>query len=199
MPKRPSSRPSATSGRLRIVAGRLRGSRLDVPSSPGLRPTGDRVRETLFNWLAPVVQGMRCLDLFAGTGALGIEALSRGAAHCTFIERDRALAQGLEGNLERLDAGDARVVNADAATWLRAAQGMFDLVFIDPPFEAKLWNVAADGLETSGCLAVGAWLYVESPITEPLALPATWRIHREGQAGGVRHGLYRRAAPDPLS
>ncbi len=199
MPKRPSSRPPASSGRLRIVAGRLRGSRLDVPLSPGLRPTGDRVRETLFNWLAPVIEGMRCLDLFAGTGALGIEALSRGATRCTFVERDRVLAQGLEANLARLDAGDARVVNADAAAWLRAAQGPFDLVFLDPPFEAKLWNAVAGGLEAAGCLAAGAWLYVESPAEEPLALPPTWQLHRERQAGGVRHALYRRAAPDPLS
>ncbi|HEY6892775.1 MAG TPA: 16S rRNA (guanine(966)-N(2))-methyltransferase RsmD [Rhodanobacteraceae bacterium] len=185
-------------GKLRIVAGTLRGSRLVVPDRPGLRPTSDRVRETLFNWLMPVIDGARCLDLYAGTGALGIEAISRGAAACTFVESDRALAAGLRENLARLKVEHARVVDGDALATLAGKAEPFDLVFLDPPFGADLWDASAERLETRGWLAANAWIYVESPIGAALALPATWALHREGQAGAVRFALYRRAAPDPV-
>ena len=185
-------------GKLRIVAGSLRGSRLAVPDRPGLMPTSDRVRETLFNWLMPIVEGARCLDLYAGTGALGIEAISRGAAACTFVESDRALAGDLRANLARLKVENARVVETDALAMLAGKAEPFDAVFLDPPFGADLWNASAERLETRGWLAPGAFIYVESPADADLALPGNWMPHREGQAGAVRYALYRRAAADPV-
>ena len=200
MRSRPPKPASTRVGSLRIVAGELRGSRIDVVDAPGLRPTGDRVRETLFNWLAPVIAGARCLDLYAGSGALGIEAISRGVEHCTFVERDRALARRIEDALARLRVDDrARVVAADAQAWLNGEPTPFDLVFLDPPFEADLWERSALRLEEGGWLAPDAWIYVESPEASTPRLPATWHGHREGQAGQVRYALYRRAGSDPLS
>jgi 16S rRNA (guanine966-N2)-methyltransferase len=197
MPKqhRHSSGPS---GKLRIVAGSLRGSRLAVPDVPGLRPTPDRVRETLFNWLAPVIDGARCLDLYTGTGALGIEALSRGASECVFVERDRTLARLLRDNLMRLKIENFRIIEGDALAMLTGAAQPFDVVFLDPPFTEKLWEESARRLER-GWLGDGSWIYVESPAGGGLELPSNWHLHREGQAGAVRFALYRRAAADPLS
>ena len=186
-------------GSVRIVGGRLRGSRIDVADAPGLRPTSDRVRETLFNWLMPVIDGARCLDLYAGTGALGIEAWSRGAGECVLVERDRSLARGLADTLARLKVEGARVVHADAMAWLATPSTPFDIVFLDPPFEADLWERAARQLEDRGWLRNDGWIHVESPATSLPVLPTGWREHRAAQAGNVRHALYRRAAPDPLS
>ncbi len=188
-----------STGKLRIVAGRLRGSRLPVPDHPGLRPTPDRVRETLFNWLMPVIDGARCLDLYAGTGALGIEAISRGADACTFVESERGLAQLLAENLARLKIENARVVQTDALSWLGGnAPQPYDIVFLDPPFGADLWDESARRLD-AGWLAADAWIYVEAPADTPLAMPASWRLHRASRAGAVHFALYRRAAADPLS
>jgi len=185
---------------VRIVGGSLRGSKLAVADRDGLRPTPDRVRETLFNWLAPFIAGARCLDLFAGTGALGIEAISRGAAHCTFIERDRDLAQALRGNLVRLRVETGAVVEGDALDWLaRSGQQAVDIAFLDPPFARDLWQPAALALEQGGALRDGAFVYVESPVETAPALPPNWSLHREGRAGAVRFALYRRTAADPLS
>lgn len=182
-------------GSVRIIAGRLRGSRLAVSDLPGLRPTPDRIRETLFNWLTPYIAGARCLDLYAGTGALGIEALSRGAAECVFVERDRAACQRLQDNLARLRVADARVVTDDAGAFLASAAPArgFDLVFLDPPFAADLWSAAAARLERNGWLREDALIYVEAPADALPALPPNWQPHREGHAGAVRHALYRRA------
>ena len=195
-----SKRSTRTAGgSVRIVAGHLRGSRLEVPDAAGLRPTSDRVRETLFNWLAPVIEGARCLDLYAGTGALGIEAKSRGAGECVFVERDRELAQRRRDALARLKVGDARVVHADALAWLAGTPTPFDVVFLDPPFDAGLWEVSAQRLENAGWLRPSAWIHVESPAHMAPALPASWLEHRVGQTGNVRYALYRRVGPDPLS
>lgn len=195
------STPQSSAGSLRIVAGSLRGSRLAVPDVKGLRPTPDRVRETLFNWLAPVIVGARCLDLYAGTGALGIEALSRGAADCVFVERDRDLCDQLRQNLARLRIATARVVNDDAQTFLAtpAATLGFDLVFLDPPFAADLWAGSAQQLERAGTLHGNTHIYVEAPVDAVFGLPANWSPHRQGRAGAVRFVLYRRPAHDPLS
>ena len=179
-------------GRVRIVAGTLRGSRLDVPDAPGLRPTPDRVRETLFNWLMPVIEGACCLDLFAGTGALGIEALSRGAAAVDFIETDARLVDSLRANLARLKQ-TARVVRSDGQRFLAETDGKYDIVFLDPPFGADLWATAAQALETGSWLQSPAWIYVESPVDASPALPGNWQLHRESRAGAVRFALYRRA------
>jgi 16S rRNA (guanine966-N2)-methyltransferase len=186
---------SGASGRLRIIGGSLRNSRLDVPELPGLRPTAERVRETLFNWLAPVIAGARCLDLCAGTGALGIEALSRGAAGVQFVERDARVAQALRDNLTRLKATGGQVAALDAGQFLQGAPQEQDLVFLDPPFALGLWPALAQQLEQGGWLAVRAWIYVESPRAGVPALPGNWGLHREGHAGEVRFALYRRALP----
>ena len=187
-----TARADFAPGRLRIVGGSLRGSRLDVPDTPGLRPTSDRVRETLFNWLVPMIAGARCLDLFAGTGALGLEALSRGAARVDFVEADARLADNLRTNLTRLKQ-TATVHCADALQFVAIAAASYDLVFLDPPFAADLWTQAAQALETHARLAPRAWIYVESPAGEIPLMPVGWAVHREGRAGAVRYALYRRA------
>lgn len=186
---------AGTPGRIRIIGGSLRNSRLQVPELPGLRPTAERVRETLFNWLVPVIEGARCLDLCAGTGALGIEALSRGAASVQFVERDARLAQALRDNLTRLKVTAGTVTALDAATFLKAQPQPQDLVFLDPPFAQGLWSPLAQSLEQGGWLAAGAWVYVESPRGAEPVLPSSWQLHRDGQAGEVRFALYRRALP----
>jgi 16S rRNA (guanine966-N2)-methyltransferase len=189
------ARPAHASGKLRIIGGMLRGSKLAVTNLDGLRPTPDRVRETLFNWLAPFIDGACCLDLFAGTGALGIEALSRGAARVDFVERDVRLAQVLREDLARLKQESGRVHNADALSVLgeAPAQG-YDIVFIDPPFALNLWDESARRLEAHAWLAPHALIYIESPAEQALNLPQVWQTHREGCAGAVRYALYRRSA-----
>ncbi|HZP68077.1 MAG TPA: 16S rRNA (guanine(966)-N(2))-methyltransferase RsmD [Rudaea sp.] len=187
-----SARADAAPGRVRIIGGRLRGSRLAVADAPGLRPTPDRVRETLFNWLAPIVEGARCLDLYAGTGALGIEALSRGAASVDFVEADARRADELRANLARLKQA-AAVHRGDALVFIAAHEGVYDLVFLDPPFDADAWAAAALALERHARLAAHAVVYVESPRTLAPELPANWTVHREGHAGAVRYALYRRS------
>lgn len=186
----------AAAGRIRIIGGSLRNSRLEVPDLPGLRPTAERARETLFNWLAPVIDGARCLDLCAGTGALGIEALSRGAASVQFVERELHAVQALRANLARLKRIDAGQVAAiDAMVFLQQAAEPHDLAFLDPPFALELWTALAQRLESGGWLTAQAWVYVESPRGPAPALPANWLLHREGHAGEVRFALYRRTLP----
>ncbi|WP_458069654.1 16S rRNA (guanine(966)-N(2))-methyltransferase RsmD [Rhodanobacter sp. BL-MT-08] len=181
-----------SSGRIRIIGGNLRNSRLEVPDLPGLRPTPERVRETLFNWLAPTIQGARCLDLCAGTGALGIEALSRGAASAQFVERDARAAQALRQNLTRLKVAAASVAVVDAQSFLGGSPQPVDLVFLDPPFALDLWSTLAQQLEQGGWLTKGATVYLESPRALLPSLPPTWQLHKEARAGEVRFALYRR-------
>lgn len=183
-------------GKVRLIGGRWRGTRLAVPDAPGLRPTSDRVRETLFNWLLPMLPGARVLDLFAGSGALGLEALSRGAASAVLVERDPALAKALRDTTARLQGGEsATVVQADAMAWLASQPGAaFDLAFVDPPFAANLWNEVLPRLLPR--LAGAAWLYVESPQETAPVLPADWELHREGRTREVRYALYRRRRAD---
>lgn len=188
----------SASGRIRIIGGTLRNSRLDVPDLPGLRPTADRVRETLFNWLQPVVGGARCLDLYAGTGALGIEALSRGAGAVSFVERDARLAAALKANLARLKVV-GEVIGDDASRWLRGPARPFDVVLLDPPFALDLWADTARQLEEGGWIGAHGWIYVESPRSAPPSLPDNWLAHRQGHAGEVTYALYRRTPADPLS
>jgi len=180
-------------GKLRIIGGSLRGSKLLVPDAPGLRPTADRVRETVFNWLMPFIDGARCLDLFAGTGALGIEALSRGAGWVDFIETDPRLAQALRDNLQRLHQASAAVRCGDAVTILSSAPPAqpYDIVFVDPPFTASLWEAAAGALHAGGWLRDGALIYLEMPAQAQPALPPHWELHRSAVAGSVRYSLYR--------
>jgi 16S rRNA (guanine966-N2)-methyltransferase len=176
-------------GEVRIIGGAWRGRRLPVPAGTQVRPTGDRVRETLFNWLAPVIDGMRCLDLFAGTGALGLEALSRGAAEVWFVERDPLAARRIDESLRRLGSGAGRVITADALRFLAGAPQPFDLVFLDPPFGAVGLGDLCKLLE-AGWLGDGARLYMEMSRDEALpALPPEWQVLREKTAGQVRFAL----------
>lgn len=177
---------------MRIIGGRWRGSKLPVLDLAGLRPSSDRVRETLFNWLAPVLPGCICVDLFAGSGALGFEAASRGAAHAVLVEQHPALAASLRDSAQRLRADNVEVVAADALRWLAAApQPLFELAFVDPPFERQLWEPVLQALLPR--LAPDAWLYVESPPDVPLALPEGFVLHREGRTRDVAFRLLHRA------
>jgi 16S rRNA (guanine966-N2)-methyltransferase len=184
-------KPAAT-GNVRIIGGRWRGTRLDVADAPGLRPTGDRVRETLFNWLQPMLPGARVLDLFAGSGALGLEALSRGAATAVLVERDPKLAAALRATTARLQGGEAAtVVQSDAMAWLHAqADGAFDLAFVDPPFDANLWGGVLPSLVSK--LSRDAWLYIEAPHDADSTPPPEWQLHRDGRTRDVHYALYRR-------
>lgn len=183
------SRPA---GNVRIIGGRWRGTRLPVADAQGLRPTSGRTRETLFNWLQPELPGARVLDLFAGSGALGFEALSRGAREALLVEREPRLCEALRETARRLDGGDAAtVVQADALAFLRAPlHGRFDIVFVDPPFDADLWDAALAQLDP--WVSDRAWLYVEAPLRRSMTPPADWRLHRDGTTRETRHALYRR-------
>jgi 16S rRNA (guanine966-N2)-methyltransferase len=186
---------SGPPGHVRIIGGGLRGSRLSVPALPGLRPTPQRLRQTLFDWLAPVVAGARVLDAFAGTGALGIEALSRGAASATFFERDPQRAGGIEADLARLhQSGEVQCTDTLRAL-ARVARTRFDIVFVDPPFDGAAWQPAAALLDANGWLADQAWVYVESGKADAWTPPVRWRVHRQRDAGAVRGTLFRLGAP----
>ncbi len=178
---------------LRIIGGEWRGRRLSFPALPGLRPTPDRVRETLFNWLSPVVQGARCLDLFAGSGALGLEALSRGAAGVTFIDNQPEVVRQLRDSLQLLQAAErGEVVHAEAAHWLDSAKGPYRLAFLDPPFAAGLAAGTLAALAGAGVLEPDSWVYVEQAAGQPAPIaPEGWWIHRQGRAGAVGYYLLR--------
>lgn len=183
------ARNRAPPGEVRIIGGEWRGRRVPVAVASGLRPTADRVRETLFNWLAPVLPGARCLDLFAGTGALGLEALSRGAVAACFVERSGEVARVLEASLERLRARGGSIVVTDARRFLEGPPQPFDIVFLDPPFgEFALGDLCT--LLARGWLAAGARVYLEMPSGEALPpLPPGWDLLREKVAGHVRYAL----------
>lgn len=187
-------------GRLRIIGGRWRGRKLAVPDRPGLRPTGDRARETLFNWLQDRVAGATVLDLFAGTGALGLEAASRGAARVVLVERDAALTGRLETIRGDWPGGDVlEIVHADAMDWLAGAPGRFDLAFLDPPFDSRAHDRALAALARPGVLGADARVYVESPARAPAPVAgdgADWRILRDKRVGEVRMQLLAPAADD---
>ncbi|ELY4374702.1 16S rRNA (guanine(966)-N(2))-methyltransferase [Cronobacter sakazakii] len=184
---------SSGSGQIRIIGGQWRGRKLPVPDSPGLRPTTDRVRETLFNWLAPYLVGARCLDCFAGSGALGLEALSRYAADATLLEMERGVAQQLHKNLATLKSSAAKVVNTNTLNFLNQNGEPHDIVFVDPPFRKGLLEETLNLLETRGWLAPQALIYVESEVENGLPpVPASWQLHREKVAGQVAYRLYLR-------
>ena len=183
---------SAPPGRIHVIGGSLRGSRLAVPVLAGLRPTPQRLRQTLFDWLAPAIEGANVLDAFAGSGALGIEALSRGARGATFIERDGAQARAIEADLARLHQAHASVCCGDALRILaEPATGKFDIVFLDPPFDAGIWSQAAALLDAGGWLAPQAWVYAEAGKDDAWEAPGRWQLHRQRVAGAARGTLYR--------
>jgi len=178
---------------LRIIGGKHRGRRLRFPAGVEIRPTPDRVRETLFNWLQPRIAGARVLDLFAGSGALGLEALSRGAAHVTFVEKERRAAAAIDAVTREWQEPAATVEAADALAWLARAPATprFDIVFLDPPYDADLLSAAAAALAAGDRLAPDARIYVEHRARVPLAgLPGGWRSIRDGRAGEVGYHLF---------
>jgi 16S rRNA (guanine966-N2)-methyltransferase len=180
--------------RLRIIGGRWRGSRIVFPPLAAIRPSPDRVRETLFNWLQQPIVGARCLDLFAGSGALGLEALSRGAAHVTFVDREPQIGRHLSQTLERLGSRDATVVVEDAQRFLSRPPQPFDIVFLDPPFDSGVLEQVGGRLQ--GWLAPGGYVYVECPAERSLAiLPAHWAVQRTKRAGQVGYHLLRASDP----
>lgn len=186
---------SAGSGQIRIIGGQWRGRKLPVLDSPGLRPTTDRVRETLFNWLAPSMVDAHCLDCFAGSGALGLEALSRYAASATLIEMDRAVSQQLQKNLATLKASHGKVLNANTLSVLAQPGTPHNVVFVDPPFRKGLLDETLSLLEKNGWLADEALIYVESEVENGLpVVPASWALHREKVAGQVAYRLFIREA-----
>ncbi len=181
--------------RVRIIGGEHKGRRLDFATVKGLRPTADRVRETLFNWLQSELAGSRCLDLFAGSGALGLEALSRGAGFVLLCDQARVVVERLRANLETLDTGKrGEVLLRDARKLLASApEQSFDIVFLDPPFAAGLLGGTAHALEGHSWLSDEAWIYLEQDASHPWPeLPANWQLHREGRAGQAAFRLMRR-------
>ena len=194
MTKKPRS---GAAGQIRIIGGLWRGRKLPVPDSAGLRPTTDRVRETLFNWLAADIQQAKCLDCYAGSGALGLEALSRHAGSATLLELERPVAQQLEKNLATLGAKNARVVNTNTLQFLAQKGEPHQLVFIDPPFRKGLLEQTSTLLESNGWLSDDALVYVESEVEHGLPpVPVNWQLHREKIAGQVAYRLYIRHAND---
>jgi 16S rRNA (guanine966-N2)-methyltransferase len=178
-------------GQLRIVAGNWRGRLLQIADVPGLRPTAERIRETLFNWLSPRLHGARCLDLCAGTGALGIEALSRGASRVVFVERSPVATKTLKANIASLSASGAEVLNIDALKYLAGSNiEAFDIVFIDPPFADDLQHELCRLLAEQPWLADDARVYVEMDRDQPdLRLPENWQELKNRTAGNVRYVL----------
>lgn len=176
---------------LRIIGGQWRGRKLSFTPAPGLRPTTDRVRETLFNWLAPDIHGARCLDLFAGSGALGLEALSRGAAHCDFIDTSAASLRQIQSHLGTLGASEAGHCRAGSALeFLATGEGPWDIIFLDPPFGADLVEASCELLGRPGLLANPALVYVETGKREQPGFPDSWTLFREKQAGDVCYRLF---------
>lgn len=178
---------------VRIIGGQYKRTPLPVVDAEGLRPTSDRVRETVFNWLGQDLTGWRCLDAFAGSGALGFEAASRGAAEVVLLERDRDLARSLEQTKLRLSAATVHVVAADALAWLaRAERDRFELVFIDPPFDAGLFDPAV--IAAAPLVVAGGFVYLEAGRAFADADAARWglKLHRHGRAGAVHFHLLQR-------
>ncbi len=183
--------PAAASrgpGEVRIIGGQWRRSKLPVPDVPGLRPTSDRVRETLFNWLGQTLTGWRVLDAFAGSGALGFEAASRGADAVVMVEREAVLVDGLRASQRRLQATAIAIHRANALNWMTACADRFDLIFLDPPFADDLFDRALAA--AVALLAEGGLIYIESP--GEVVPPAGFSAWRQGRAGAVHYQLLRR-------
>lgn len=177
--------------KIRIIAGDWRSRKLPVLSEDGLRPTGDRMRETLFNWLGPRVPGARCLDTFAGTGCLGLESLSRGAKYVDFFELNTRVAKQLKDNLALLECTKASVKNTDALDGLAVNPGVaYDIIFVDPPFAGDLWQPTLERLSAGAWLNDGALIYVEAPKSTALHTPTSWHLVKQKVAGNVHATLF---------
>ena len=199
-PKSPKKPAAEARGSVRIIGGSWRGRRLTFPDMPGLRPTPDRVRETLFNWLQHAVANARCLDLFAGSGALGVEALSRGAQTAVFVEQAQRAARSLAAELARLGgAANARVVEMGASRFLRTRReiygGAFDLVFLDPPYRSDAMTEFLPLLDAGDWVRPGGLVYLENEKSAGVPeLPSHWELLKSKSAGEVGYHLARVAA-----
>lgn len=190
-----------SSNQLRIIGGDWKGRKLRFPDAPNLRPTPDRVRETIFNWLAPMIHGAHCLDLFAGSGALGLEALSRGAAFTTFVDSHKKVTQALQSHLDLLDINDkANVFSVDGVKFLShekfkiAESKKYDLVFLDPPYHLDFMQKVVPLLEENNWLNENAMLYLEIEKRQSLPeLPTNWKPLKEKMAGEVNYFLFQRS------
>ncbi len=205
MSKRPSRpkktvkhTPAQSQNSLRIIGGQWRGRKLPFVSEPGFRPTPDRVRETLFNWLQGWIDGAHCLDLFAGSGALGREALSRGATRATLVVNNKLAIGQLQQHLHKLNAGDrALLIQADALSWLSqqasTSKNNFDLVFLDPPFHRNMLELCCETLDKSGILQPKTLIYIEAEAQlQPLPVPQHWQRLKQKSSGQVTSYLYQR-------
>lgn len=175
---------------LRIIGGQWRGRKLTFPDHPQLRPTPDRVRETVFNWLQDAIPGARCLDLFAGSGALGFEAASRGASEVQFVEFDPLVARYLEQQAAELGAASAAVTHADARVWLQSGVQPFDVIFLDPPFGKDDLGVCCELIEVHAVLSAHGRVYLENDAADGVPLlPSSWEVVRSKKAGQVGYHL----------
>lgn len=179
---------------LRIIGGKWRSRRLEFPSADGLRPTGDRIRETLFNWLAPHLPGARCLDAFAGSGALGFEALSRGAKEVVFVEKNPSALQYLTINRDKLEAQTANIIPADVVEWLtREHETTFDIIFLDPPFSDSLHDQCLQVIAESTLFHANTLIYIESNQSYSPNLPLNWDIYKDKKTASLAYRLLRTA------
>src|SRR5690554_2374613 len=194
----PGAARAGGQGELRIIGGDWRSRKLRFPDAGGVRPSPARTRETLFNWLNFHLAGSDCLDLFSGSGALGLEALSRGAAHSTFVDSSAALTTALRGNLRLLGSVCGVVVPSAVDTYLsQRTRQPFDIIFMDPPFRQDWLPILFPLLETRGWVKPGGWVYVEHESeTQAPATPCSWQLHRQKTAGQVTYSLYRVAQAD---
>jgi 16S rRNA (guanine966-N2)-methyltransferase len=188
-----SGNRTGSQNQVRIIGGQWRGRKLAFSPVDGLRPTGDRIRETLFNWLAPYITGARCADLFAGSGALGLEALSRGAKHCDFVDCENAALAQVRNHLRTFEAlGRGSCHPVSAQQFLQVACVPYDVVFVDPPFKLQLVDTVCAALTQKQLLCADALVYVEMGVTQPQpSVPPTWSQYREKVSGGVVYRLFR--------
>lgn len=178
-------------GRVRIISGEWRGRFIPIPTGVELRPTTDRIRETLFNWIAPHIEGARCLDVCSGSGILAFEALSRGAAHVTAVDNERRVTQHLQEQSNIFNTTQLEVILSDVVTYLsQPATQTFDIVFVDPPFAAQLWEPICQQLSQQSWLAPQALVYVEMPKQVDFQGPAGWEALKQKKAGNVKYELW---------
>jgi len=196
---KPSNNPQHNNARsrcqsqLRIIGGQWRGRKLSIADIDGLRPTGDRIRETLFNWLVPDIPNSQCLDLFAGSGALGFECLSRGASTAILLEKHPSAGKQLQNHCSTLNTTKAKIIIEDSIEWLkkqRLPKHSIDIAFIDPPFHHALWEDCIAALADSELLKEGAAIYIETPAHQVIHPPSDWHLHREKKASQVCYRLY---------
>ncbi len=188
--RRPISKsPPNQQGSLRIIGGQWRSRKLHFTTAEGLRPTGDRIRETLFNWLTTDIAGARCLDLFAGSGALGLEALSRGAASCDLVELNRQSAKQIQAHLQTLDANNGQVHCQHAEDFLASSSQHFDIIFLDPPFHKGLIETLSKHITKR--LSLNGLIYLEQSADEEIPIPQNWVLEKQKKAGEVIFSLWR--------